>query len=89
MKKVLWPAIEGNSTMYDNWEYDTNGAIGVLGSGSDYTSFVHRGVAAIDMGSGGGPNDPVWHYHSNYDSYDWMTKFGDPGFLAHKSMGKQ
>ncbi|KAI5359143.1 Putative PA domain, transferrin receptor-like, dimerization domain, peptidase M28 [Septoria linicola] len=88
MKKVLWPAIEGNSTMYEIWEYDTNGAIGVLGSGSDYTSFVHRGVAAIDMGSGGGPNDPVWHYHSNFDSYDWMTKFGDPGFLAHKSMGQ-
>lgn len=88
MKKVLWSALEGNSTMYDVWQHDTDGTLGVLGSGSDYTSFVHRGVAAIDMGSYPGPRDPIFHYHSNFDSYHWMSKFADPGFLAHKSMGK-
>jgi len=26
-------------------------------------------------------------YHSNYDSYYWMTKFGDPGYLMSLTMG--
>jgi N-acetylated-alpha-linked acidic dipeptidase len=88
MKKIIWP-YRGttNRTMYDVW-MEEDGEIGVLGSGSDYTSFVHRGIGAIDMGAGGGPNDPVYPYHSNYDSYHWMTNFGDPGFISHKAMGE-
>lgn len=42
----------------------------------------------IDIGAGGGPNDPVYHYHSNYDSYHWMATFGDPGFKTHVAMGQ-
>jgi N-acetylated-alpha-linked acidic dipeptidase len=38
--------------------------IGALGSGSDYTAFLQRyGVASTDMGYGGGPRDPPYHYH--------------------------
>ena len=40
------------------------------------------------MGSGGGPGDPIWHYHSNYDTYHWMATFGDPGFHLHSTMGQ-
>ncbi|KAF2258650.1 N-acetylated-alpha-linked acidic dipeptidase-like protein 2 [Lojkania enalia] len=88
MKKIIWP-YRGtvNRTMYDVWE-EEDGDIGVLGSGSDYTSFVHRGISAVDMGAGGGPNDPIYPYHSNYDSYHWMSTFGDPGFHTHKAMGQ-
>ncbi|KAF1997684.1 N-acetylated-alpha-linked acidic dipeptidase-like protein 2 [Amniculicola lignicola CBS 123094] len=88
MKKIVWP-YHGttNSTLFDVWTA-TSGEIGVLGSGSDYTSFLHRGIASIDMGSGGGPNDPVYPYHSNYDSYHWMATFGDPGFHTHKAIGQ-
>jgi N-acetylated-alpha-linked acidic dipeptidase len=60
----------------------------VLGSGSDYTFFLHRGIRSIDVGSTGGPNDPVYHYYSNYDSYHWMTTFGYLGFVTHKAMGQ-
>lgn len=35
------------------------GEIGVLGSGSDYTAFLHHGVSSIDMGSDPGPTDPI------------------------------
>lgn len=42
----------------------------------------------IDIGSDGGKTDPVYHYHSNYDSYAWMSKFGDPGFKVHTSIGQ-
>lgn len=40
----------------------------------------------LDIGATGFDQDPIYHYHSNYDSYHWMTNFGDPGYLAHKSM---
>lgn len=40
------------------------------------------------MGSDQGPTDPIYHYHSDYDSYHWMSTFGDPGFLTHKNMGQ-
>ncbi|KAI0854307.1 glutamate carboxypeptidase [Daldinia vernicosa] len=82
MKKVLW---KDTRTMYDVWLEYTQGSIGVLGSGSDYTSFVHRGIGSIDIGSGPGATDPIYHYHSNFDSYYWMSTFGDPGFTVHKS----
>ncbi|KAI1444501.1 glutamate carboxypeptidase [Annulohypoxylon stygium] len=86
MKKVSW--MDTNRTMYDIWLEYTEGYVGVLGSGSDYTSFVHNGIGSIDMGAGGGATDPIYHYHSNFDSYHWMTTFGDPDFLAHKSMAQ-
>lgn len=30
----------------------------------------------------------VYHYHSNYDSYQWMSRIGDPGFKYHVAMAK-
>ncbi|KAK3044799.1 hypothetical protein LTS18_000331, partial [Coniosporium uncinatum] len=63
-KKIIWPNVGSadifpNQTMYDVWYNITAGEIGVLGSGSDYTAFLHRGVSSLDMGAGGGPTDPV------------------------------
>ncbi|KAI1382025.1 glutamate carboxypeptidase [Hypoxylon crocopeplum] len=86
MKKISW--MDTNRTMYDVWFEYTQGSIGVLGSGSDYTSFVQNGIGSIDMGASGDAADPIYHYHSNFDSYHWMSTFGDPGFLAHKSMSQ-
>lgn len=40
------------------------------------------------MGSSGGSDDPIYHYHSNFDSYHWMANFGDPGFKTHVVMGQ-
>ncbi|KAH9897448.1 glutamate carboxypeptidase [Xylariomycetidae sp. FL2044] len=84
MKKLLWMGT--NRTMYDIWLENSGGSIGVLGSGSDFTPFVAKGMGAIDMGTYGNSTSPIYHYHSNFDSYHWMSNFGDPGFLAHKSM---
>jgi N-acetylated-alpha-linked acidic dipeptidase len=54
--------------------------IGALGSGSDYTPFLqHLGVPALDMGFSG----DYGVYHSAYDSFYWMSKFGDPTFAYH------
>ncbi len=54
--------------------------IGALGSGSDYTPFLqHLGVPSSDMGFGG----DYGVYHSAYDSFYWMSHFGDPTFVYH------
>jgi N-acetylated-alpha-linked acidic dipeptidase len=54
--------------------------ISALGSGSDYTPFLqHLGIASLDMGFGG----DYGVYHSAYDSFYWMSKFGDPTFQYH------
>jgi N-acetylated-alpha-linked acidic dipeptidase len=48
-----------------------------LGSGSDYTVFLeHLGVPSLDLGF----NGPYGVYHSRFDNFEWMQKFGDPGF---------
>ncbi len=53
--------------------------IEALGSGSDYSAFLqHLGVPTLDMDFGGEGED-AGTYHSAYDSYDHMRRFGDPG----------
>ena len=63
-------------------EQDSNeeARIGALGSGSDYTPFLqHLGIPSTDMGFGG----DYGVYHSAYDSFFWMSHFGDPTFVYH------
>ena len=72
-------------TVRDVW----NGNIATMGSGSDFTAFEDfAGVACLDMGFGRSENDPVYHYHSNYDSFDWMERFGDPKWLYQEASAK-
>ncbi|KAI1500144.1 hypothetical protein F5X99DRAFT_387147 [Biscogniauxia marginata] len=73
-------------TVRDVWD----GYISTMGSGSDFTAFQDfAGVPSLDMGFGGEPaGAPVYHYHSNYDSYYWMSEFGDPGFVYHRTMAQ-
>ena len=76
--------VEGQ-TILDTWD----GRIGTMGSGSDFTAFQDFvGVPSLDFGFGGGPEDAVYHYHSNYDSFHWMDTFGDPGFKYHVATTK-
>lgn len=60
-----------------------------MGSGSDFTAFQDfAGIPCIDMGFTAGREDPVYHYHSNYDSFSWMAEYGDPGFIYHRTMSQ-
>ncbi|KAI9447887.1 Zn-dependent exopeptidase [Lactarius indigo] len=61
-----------------------------LGSGSDYTVFLQRlGVASMDSGGFTSTlSDPVYHYHSVYDSERWQEVYGDPGFVKHVAVAK-
>ena len=54
--------------------------IGALGGGSDFAPFLqHLGIPSSDMGFGG----DYGVYHSAYDSFYWMSHFGDPDFVYH------
>lgn len=60
-----------------------------MGSGSDFTAFQDfAGIPSIDMGFGFGSDSAVYHYHSNYDSFSWMEKYGDPSFQYHEAIAK-
>lgn len=72
-------------TVNDTWDQH----ITTMGSGSDFTAFQDfAGVPSIDMGFGESKNSPIYHYHSNYDSFDWMRRFGDPGFAYHATIAR-
>ncbi|KAK7429781.1 hypothetical protein QQZ08_003626 [Neonectria magnoliae] len=89
MKKIVFPEGHGaGPTLYDMWYNSTEGVIGPLGSGSDFAAFYHNGIGSIDISGEPGPNDPVYAYHSLYDTYRWMTEFADPGFHLHVAMGQ-
>ncbi|KAG5547397.1 hypothetical protein RHGRI_013174 [Rhododendron griersonianum] len=73
-----------SQTIYEAWvgsSKSNESMIGRLGGGgSDYAAFVqHIGVPSVDMSFGKGY--PV--YHSMYDDFTWMKKFGDPMFHRH------
>ncbi|KAH7087121.1 glutamate carboxypeptidase [Paraphoma chrysanthemicola] len=88
MKKVTY----GKRTLYDAWHDlnrfrpEDNGFIN-LGSGSDYTAFLQLGIPALDFGFDADRNTPVYHYHSNYDSYHWMQRI-DPDYSIHATAGQ-
>jgi N-acetylated-alpha-linked acidic dipeptidase len=84
-KEVPDPSHQGS--VYDVWRKKANLAADTLepqmgdpGGGSDFAGFYnHLGIPIADWGFGG----PQGVYHSAYDSYHWMSKFGDPTFEYH------
>jgi N-acetylated-alpha-linked acidic dipeptidase len=93
------PATGG--TVYDRWREERGASsvrsyavpgsgaapvpFGLLGGGSDYMVFLqHNGVPALDMLFDG----PYGVYHSAYDDFRWMDRFGDPGFRYHATMSR-
>ncbi|KAJ5017749.1 putative glutamate carboxypeptidase [Colletotrichum sp. SAR 10_99] len=89
------PIYEGK-TVYDDWLGDQRRTdpgrptpvLDLMGTGSDYTVFFnHLGIPSVDLlfnrqGQG------VYPYHSNYDSFYWVEKFGDVGFKKHLAMAQ-
>ena len=72
-------------TVRDTW----NGKINTMGSGSDFTAFQDfAGIPSLDLGFAAGPKDPVYHYHSNYDSFWWMDHYGDSRWHYHVTISK-
>ena len=64
----------------------TGGAqFALSGGGSDHVPFVALlGSPVMSFDSSG----PYGVYHSLYDTYGWMKKYGDPDFSAHQRVAK-
>ncbi|GJG86246.1 folate hydrolase [Gemmatimonadetes bacterium T265] len=63
----------------------TDPVTGDPGGGSDFAGFYnHLGIPIAEWGFGG----PAGVYHSQYDSFTWMRRFGDPGFRYHAAAAR-
>ena len=85
------PDPSGGGSVYDVWRARTRPAdgeepaMGDPGGGSDFAGFYnHLGIPHSDWGFGGGNGI----YHSNYDSYTFMERFGDPGYRYHAAAAR-
>jgi N-acetylated-alpha-linked acidic dipeptidase len=59
-----------------------------LGSGSDYTAFLHHlGIASVNMGYGG-EDQGGGQYHSVYDDFYWYTQFQDTDFVYGRALAQ-
>ncbi len=78
-------------SVYQAWRREAHLAdsmsvpIGDLGGGSDFAGFYNvLGIPAFDFGFGG----RYGVYHSAYDSFNWMDRYGDPGYLSHAAAAR-
>jgi len=81
----------GRGTLYAAWRADAGvtdtvqPSMGDPGGGSDFAGFYnHLGIPHLDWGFGG----PGGVYHSAYDTFEWMSRFGDPGFRRHAAAAR-
>lgn len=90
-------AHDNKQTIYDIMSERDPGSNGLakysmVGSGSDYAHFYHSvGVPVVDFQYSFGYNNKSKYYpvyHTQHDTYYWVTKFIDPKFLFHKAMAQ-
>src|SRR5690348_15573856 len=85
------PDPNGRGSVYSEWRRaaavadSLEPAMGDPGGGSDFAPFYnHLGIPIAEWGFGG----PGGVYHSQYDDFNWMSKFGDPGFVYHAAAAR-
>ena len=85
------PDPSGEGSVYEVWRKRAGvrageePAMGDPGGGSDFAGFYnHLGIPHADWGFGGGNGV----YHSNYDSWSFMERFGDPGYRYHTAAAR-
>ena len=85
------PDPNGKGSVYAEWRRasavaDTaEPAMGDPGGGSDFAGFYnHLGMPIAEWGFGG----PGGVYHSQYDDFAWMSRFGDTSFAYHAAAAR-
>ena len=85
------PDPSGKGSVYAEWRRSTavadsaEPAMDDPGGGSDFAGFYnHLGIPIADWGFGGGSGV----YHSQYDDFAWMSKFGDSTFAYHATAAR-
>ncbi|KAF2016156.1 N-acetylated-alpha-linked acidic dipeptidase 2 [Aaosphaeria arxii CBS 175.79] len=75
-----------NKTLRELWDAD-NRSLGNLGADGDYLAFQDiAGCSSIDFGFAG-PDHGNMH-HSCYETFDWVSKYIDPGFAYHNLLAQ-
>lgn len=70
-----------NVTLKELW-VSQNTQVGGLGAGSDYVAFQDfAGCSSFDFGFAGEEHGDM--YHSCYETFEWVSKYIDPGFAYH------
>lgn len=100
--RTLWDARDDRGTLFgDNFDSEIldmdhaahlsvdNLGVRPLGSGSDYTVFLqYIGVPCAEACFTSTLHDPVYHYHSVFDTQRWQELYGDPTFSRHVAIAK-
>jgi N-acetylated-alpha-linked acidic dipeptidase len=80
------PDPSGKGSVFAEWQRSsaivdtTSPPMSDPGGGSDFAGFYnHLGIPIVDWGFGGESGV----YHSQYDDFAWMSRFGDPTFAYH------
>ena len=68
----------GQSVRTHNWDGRLESE-----SGGDSTYFVMNGITSVNAGFRPSPVDPHFHWHSDFDTVEWMDNFGDPTWGYH------
>ncbi len=74
-------------TVYQAWTSRSGNEpkLGDLGGGSDFMGFyTHLGIPAVEWGFGGRGGV----YHSAYDTWSFVERFADPGYLSQRAVGQ-
>ena len=91
LERVPAPGTDDGTSLFEQWKTSrAQGAarerdLGLPGSGSDYTVFLHHlGIPVLDFafgGAGGG------QYHTSFDDFTVMDRFLDPTWEGHETAG--
>ncbi|RMD41503.1 hypothetical protein DV735_g3631, partial [Chaetothyriales sp. CBS 134920] len=90
LKSAIYHAVgrvndpSSKESVKEAWEKSGRG-IQALGAGGDYVAFQHfAGMSSVDLKFSG----DRFPYHSCYDNWDWIEKFGDHDWSYHKALGE-
>lgn len=88
VRAKAFDGLRGNPAALAAAELAGDQPLDALGSGSDYTAFIHHaGVSSINIGFGG-EGESAGSYHSIYDSYDHFVRWDDPGLAYGAALSK-
>ncbi|EGX89669.1 glutamate carboxypeptidase [Cordyceps militaris CM01] len=81
--QVESPTVPGRSVL-DVW----GGSIDPAGGGDAVRFQGLPCVSTVDIGFAPGLGDAVFPYHTGFDGFAWMDRFGDPGWKHHVASAK-
>jgi N-acetylated-alpha-linked acidic dipeptidase len=78
-----------NQTVADQTVLNVWGGHIAPGGGGDASRFLSEAcISTLDMGYSPSIDEPVFPYHSQFDTVEWMDAFGDPGWKHHTTTAK-